>query len=326
VTSMLYSGNGSSTGLVTIGVQESGKEEVSCPTRYPITCTGPLAPSYTQQSSNGTSGAGATVPRGGTMTYTITNLSANTFYSVADAVTGKAYAAGVWTTGSTTSASSITVTTNPLTISGSYNGVVKATSVTAADMCSMYAAASSFSVLPVTLVELKGTRSNKANVLTWKTASEGYAVRFDVERSTDANRFEVIGKVSASGSNSSYRFTDQSFSSATNYYRLRMVDADGKSIYSKTVVLKEAGGSFLLTAIRPNPFLDELTVSLSLNESALLTVSLVDVAGRTVAAKRISGVPGANNIILTDLGRLPKGLYVVRVAGDGVLLQEKVLK
>jgi hypothetical protein len=84
VTNKLYAGNGTSTGLLTIGVQEPGKEELLCAAATAVTCTGPLTPSYTQQSSNGTSGSGATVPVGGTMTYTVSNLSPNTFYSVAD--------------------------------------------------------------------------------------------------------------------------------------------------------------------------------------------------------------------------------------------------
>jgi hypothetical protein len=55
VTNKLYAGNGTSTGLLTIGVQEPGKEEQLCPAATAVTCTGPLTPSYTQQSSNGTS-------------------------------------------------------------------------------------------------------------------------------------------------------------------------------------------------------------------------------------------------------------------------------
>lgn len=326
VTNKLYSGNGTSTGILTIGIQESGQEEIVCLTKYAVTCTGPITPSYTQQSSNGTTGADATVPTGGTMTYTITNLAPNTFYSVADANTGRSYASGVWTSGSVTPSSNITVTTYPLTASGTYSGVVKATSLTAADMCTALAATSSFKVLPVTIVALKGTHQNKANTLTWKTASEGNAIRFEVERSTSGVRFEAIGSVKANGSNSTYNFEDNRLTSPTNYYRLRMVEADGNVSYSRTIVVKETGNSLLLTTVRPNPFVNGLSVSLSLDKAVPVTISLLDVAGRVVTAKQITTVPGLNHVTLTGLAGLSKGLYVVNVSVDGMLLQEKILK
>jgi hypothetical protein len=105
-----------------------------------------------------------------------------------------------------------------------------------------------------------------------------------------------------------------------------MVDSDGKTAYSKTVVLKESGGSLLLTTVRPNPFTSEVTVVLSLNEARPLTVGLVDIAGRRVVTRQVVGVPGVNNISLSGLSNLPQGLYLVRVSGEGLLLQEKIVK
>ncbi len=326
VTNKLYAGNGTSTGMLTIGVQELGKEEITCPASVAVTCTEPLTPSYTQQSSNGTSGPGATIPAGGTMTYTITNLLPNTFYSVADATTGTAYASGVWTTSSTTSASTISLTTYPLTTSGTYNGMVKATSVSSYEMCSSFAAMSSFSVLPVTLVELKGVHNNTFNLISWKTAYEGNAHRFEIEKSTDGVTFRVIGFVGAKGSNSTYTFTDDKLSSTANYYRLRMVDADGRAAYSRTILLKDNGTSILLTAVRPNPFTSEITVSFSSTQSQIVTLLLLDAAGRSVARKQVASIQGASEAKLTGLTNLPKGMYILKVNCNGSIFQEKLVK
>ena len=318
----LYAG-----GVLTFGVQEGGTAgEVICGSSATVSCTGPLTPSYTQQSSNGTSGPGATVPKGGTMTYTITNLSPNTFYSVADATSGQAYASGVWTGGTTTSGSTITVTTYPLSASGTYNGAIKATSVTATDMCSTTATLSSFTVLPVTLIELRGEHTDGANVLHWQTAGEGNAVRFEVERSADGVNFLPIGSVPASGSNSAYAFTDNRLSAPVHYYRLRMMDAGGKAAYSKIIVIKDNGTSITLGAVRPNPVVSELTVSFSSGGVQTVKLELVDAAGRSVATKQLRSVPGLNNVKLEGLAALPKGLYVLKVRADAVQLQQKLLK
>lgn len=326
VTNKLYSGNGTSTGILTISVQETGKEEITCPATALVTCTGPLMPNYTQQSSNGTTGASATVPTGGTMTYTITNLSPNTFYSIADAVTGKSYAAGVWTSSSTSSASNVVVTTYPLTTSGTYNGVVKATSVTASEMCSNMGAMSAFKVLPVTFVEFKGTHVGNSNVLNWKTASENNTVSFDIERSLDGSNFTAIGSAVAKGTNSTYSFSDNKLSSAINYYRLRIIDRDGKFSYSKTLLLNNNGAGIVLSAVRPNPFVDNVSVTVMLNAPQKLMLTLTDAAGRTVAVKQTAGTQGVNEISLTGLANLPQGLYMMKLAtGEGVL-QEKLMK
>jgi hypothetical protein len=314
-------------GIVTIGIQEGGTAgEVVCASSATVSCTGPLTPSYTQQSSNGTSGPGATVPKGGTMTYTITNLTANTFYSVADATTGQAYASGIWTNSSTTAGSTITVTTNPLSTSGTYNGMIKATSVTANEMCSMTASLSSFTVLPVTLIELRGEHTDGANLLRWQTASEGNTVRFDVERSADGFSFSSIGRVAARGNNSVYSFTDNQLSSPVNYYRLRMVEENGKAAYSKIIVIKDNGTAVTLGAVRPNPIVSEVTVSFSTTRGQAITLVLVDAAGRSVATRQLRSVQGLNEVKLEGLSRLPKGMYVLKIRCDDVQLQEKLLK
>jgi hypothetical protein len=181
-------------------------------------------------------------------------------------------------------------------------------------------------VLAVTFTELKGTRSGKVNLLSWKTASEGTAIRFDVERSTDGANFSGIGAVAATGDNSTYTFADDQFTAATNYYRLRITDADGKVGYSKTIVLKEDGNSITLATVRPNPFMSEVTVSVSLNAAIPVTLSLVDMWGRTVAQKQVRGVKGFNTVKLTGLTTVSKGLYILQLAADGVVLQEKLVK
>lgn len=260
------------------------------------------------------------------MTYTITNLSPNTFYSVADAVTGQSYSSGIWTGSTTTSGDNIVVTTSPLTAAGTYNGVVKATAVTSFEMCSSLAMASTFKVLPVTFIEFKGVHANGANVLTWKTGVEANTVRFEIQRSTDGAGFVSIGLQAATGNNSAYAFTDQALSAPAYYYRLKVVDADGKRSYSRTIVLKDNGTSTVLNTVRPNPFVKEMTVSLTLNTPQKITLALVDAAGRAVAVKQVAGVQGLNTVVLSGLGSLSKGMYILRVNCDGSLFQEKVLK
>jgi hypothetical protein len=324
VANKLYSGDGTTTGKLTIGVQELGKEEISCPASATVTCSGPLTPSYTQQSSNGSTGSGATVPTGGTMTYTITNLSPITFYSIADAVTGKTYAGGTWTSSSTLPGDYITITTNALTASGSYNGVLKATLVSSANMCSSLATNSSFTVLPVALLEFKAVRNNTANLLAWKTGSEINLSRFEIEKSSDGRNYEKIGQVLATGAGT-YEFTDNNLANTANYYRLRMVDNDGKSNYSKVILLKQ-DNAISISSIRPNPFVNEVALQLMLTKSEAVNILLIDEKGRQVASKRVAALPGLTTVTLSNLQHLSSGVYLLQVVAGDKMLPQKLLK
>ncbi|HET7896044.1 MAG TPA: T9SS type A sorting domain-containing protein, partial [Flavisolibacter sp.] len=121
-------------------------------------------------------------------------------------------------------------------------------------------------------------------------------------------------------------FTDHNLSTSTNYYRLKVVDADGKVSYSKIILIKEHGASLVLTVVRPNPFTRELTVSLTLTAPQKLTFTLVDAAGRTVAVKKTTGIQGLNTVVFDGLGNVAKGLYVLQVQGADAQLREKVIK
>ncbi|HEX7903578.1 MAG TPA: T9SS type A sorting domain-containing protein [Chitinophagaceae bacterium] len=96
-------------------------------------------------------------------------------------------------------------------------------------------------VLPLTLIEFRVTKNNADNAdLMWKTAQEVNLSRFDIEKSTDGRKWEMIGFKSATGQQGSvqtYYYKDQSPSKDANYYRLHIMDRDGKSDYSPVRLL-----------------------------------------------------------------------------------------
>lgn len=75
--------------------------------------------------------------------------------------------------------------------------------------------------------------------LHWETISEKNTDHFEIEKSSDGIHFEVIGKVNAQGNSnavSNYRYIHVNpVDEGTVYYRVKEVDKDGESTYSKTV-------------------------------------------------------------------------------------------
>ena len=67
-----------------------------------------------------------------------------------------------------------------------------------------------------------------------------------------------------------------------------------------------------LEGLRPNPARGEVVAALSLSGDAPAVVELIDLAGRTVASRRVAG-GGAQRIELADAGALAPGVYLVRL-------------
>lgn len=91
-------------------------------------------------------------------------------------------------------------------------------------------------VLPVTILHFNGNRTVNGAALSWTVADEQNVKGYEVQRSADAINYTTIGFVKAG--QSSYSFMDRLPVKGNNYYRLRVVDADGKSSLSKVVPLQ----------------------------------------------------------------------------------------
>jgi hypothetical protein len=165
--------------------------------------------------------------------------------------------------------------------------------------------------LPLTLLNFSATKTNNTVSLTWQTANEVNTSHFTVQRSLDATSFSSVGNVTAKGNSSatnSYGFTDDvtSIKSGKIYYRLQMVDNDGKFTYSKiaTVNILSDGKFFV---VYPNPVKDQLILvtSTTVNKAE---IRITDQTGKLVYNQQLENVQAGvqNKINVTSLG---KGIY-----------------
>lgn len=315
VTGMLYAGNGTTTGILTIGVQEAGQEESSCPATYPVgpNCTAPAAPVVSPYGTQ-------SISAGQTITYTIQGPTAGVFYSISDGTSGTELAPGVWAS----STADFSMTTRPVT--GPTTALVKAVFMTSSgEVCTSLATSRSVSVLPVTLLYFNGVRNGAENVLSWEAAEELNSSHYIIERSTDGAAFRPAGEVPVRGQGVTYSFTDRQPGSGTTYYRLRMVDIDGRFTYSKVVAIKRST-SGLLSEIYPNPFTASIRLQLQLPSSSMVEVRVVDGTGKTVRTMSVKGVEGTNIFHLRGLQELGAGVYVLVVRAGSETFSTKLLK
>ena len=184
--------------------------------------------------------------------------------------------------------------------------------------------------LPAELVSFKGKNTEGGNLLTWQIASEVNTLGFDIERSNDGKIFEKIGFAKAKGSNSNYEFLDiitsakfETLPTLTTYYRLKINDLDGKTSYSN-VVSVAAKGKGLTAKIFPNPFSDNLTLDISTEKKAEITIDVIDILGRSVRHLTLN-TEGSLNVPISTKD-LPSGTYFLKISDGQTIIQQKIMR
>ena len=187
--------------------------------------------------------------------------------------------------------------------------------------------------LPVKLTSLRAVRQNTNAVLNWITASERNASQFIIERSMDRRNFEVAGSVRATGNSSvsnNYQFTDNNIGRVaigkTVYYRLRMVDADGKFEYSPMVAVSFEERTRPAVNVYPNPFTANVSINITADVDAKANITIVDLYGKVVAEIDREVVKGDNLINIDTLHNLTPGVYFVKVNAGNSEMVTKLIK
>ena len=165
--------------------------------------------------------------------------------------------------------------------------------------------------LPLSLLDFNAVAQGGRSLLSWHTGEEENTSRFVIQRSTDALHWDSIGVVAAAGQSNvtlGYSFTDVSPKKGYDYYRLGMVDIDGRQQLSavKRVWIGDAG----MVRVYPNPVRDVLTLEMA--EDGAGRVQLYNSAGAGVLAQEFSGYT-----VNLSLGALPVGVYHLVIRQNG---------
>lgn len=171
-------------------------------------------------------------------------------------------------------------------------------------------------LLPVTITDFTAVLRNESVVVNWYATHETNFSSFEVERSTDVTHFTKIGSVE--GKNlANYSFTDDQLPSASSvYYRLKMIDIDGKSSYSKIASIK-INSLFSSASVSPNPASDKIDIKLKTTLSGNSNIQIVDLNGRVL---RNEVITNNTNLITQDISKLPAGRYFVRISNASQII------
>lgn len=170
------------------------------------------------------------------------------------------------------------------------------------------------SPVPVKLLNFKAVADKCDAMLTWSTESEYNFSHFDLEYSFDARTYVKIGSVPGKGivTGSNYSFVYPQLN-GKGYYRLKMVDMDGRLQVSNIAPATTNCTDKPQVVIYPNPvkFDQPLIVNIT-GYSGSIKGSLYDAAGRII--KTYTLLINSNSLSVTDL---PAGTYMLKIENEG---------
>jgi hypothetical protein len=178
--------------------------------------------------------------------------------------------------------------------------------------------------LPLELISFTAVADGGNTKLAWTTEDQVNVSRFEIERASfNSQSFSVIGTVPVNnGTSGQYSHTDVNARNYVEkaYYRLKVIDNDGRFKYSQIVFVNF--GDILAAAIRPTLVSSGQPVTVYTGSSAnarTYTGILYNQSGHILE----KWTAPANGYKQIETGRLSKGMYVVRIIQDKGILTEK---
>lgn len=197
------------------------------------------------------------------------------------------YTNGVWDTNTTASATG----TNPYSITR--NGITTLSPFTVADISY---------TLPLELLNFDGKAGDNIHTLFWQTANEEKIACFELQQSENGIDFKTITRLAAKNKQSNqYLFDNKNLLQSDNYYRLKIVEADGKVSFSNIIILENRAKESLI--LYPNPTTGALYIRAN-NTTQPVTVF------NEVGSLIFSAQSTPNQL---EMSHLPSGSYLVKI-------------
>ncbi|MES2777228.1 MAG: glycosyl hydrolase [Bacteroidota bacterium] len=166
--------------------------------------------------------------------------------------------------------------------------------------------------LPIRLMSFDGKATGQGNLLNWKLTTEGDATRVELEKGSDARNFSSIYSLTTAENNNvqSFSFTDSRISGAINYYRLKMIETNGRTAYSPVVAIINNVKGIELVGLYPTLVNNGTVLSVAAAKQTTIRTVVTDMFGRTLQAATHQLVTGSS-LLTIDASRLAAGVYHV---------------
>ncbi len=184
-------------------------------------------------------------------------------------------------------------------------------------------------VVPVEFSSFTSETFRGKVLLSWETGTETNNRGFEIQRSSDAKEWTIVGFVDGKGTSTfpnKYKYTDEPAAGGTYYYRLKQIDFTGEFKYSNTlevnlIIIK----NYTLEQNYPNPFNPSTTIGYELPAESDVIIKVFDILGNEVATlvngKQTAGV----HEVKFDGSKQGSGIYIYRMTTGTVTQTKKMI-
>jgi hypothetical protein len=167
--------------------------------------------------------------------------------------------------------------------------------------------------LPINLNYLNGFKQNGSHNIAWKvTCTNNPNVTMSLERSADNRTFTGITTITADAvrCEQPFSFTDNNPLPGTNYYRLKITDANGKISYSAAIAILNAASGFDIVGLLPTLVNNNAILNVTAAQKTKMDVVVTDIAGKQVQKIAYNLIAGSNQFSI-NLSNLSAGTYQI---------------
>ena len=163
---------------------------------------------------------------------------------------------------------------------------------------------------------------NDNTTLNWECEDQIDFSHFEIERKTPNSNFTPIGTRVAINSSGrlSYSFIDNVSGANENafFYRLKMVDIDGKYTYSKTILVRKQERYLTGISMSPNPVsnIGDATIRFNAITNSVVTLRILDMSGKIVHSQKRAVTAGINSVYIDRSPTLTPGTYTIQLINE----------
>jgi len=173
--------------------------------------------------------------------------------------------------------------------------------------------------LPIELKSITAKNTGASNRIDWTTVSETSTDYFELERSSDGRIFSYLSKIASNDKPSDYVYYDEAPLAKDNYYRLKLLNKNGRFSYSKTVIAVMPDSKAFALEAYPNPVAEKVLVKVYGSENGSLSIS--DITGKVILTTVMKGTESD-----IDLNKIAAGVYFIRYTDGHFSETIKIMK
>lgn len=183
-------------------------------------------------------------------------------------------------------------------------------------------------ILPIHFMSFSGNANANKAQLAWSVADNETGSHFEVEKSTDGKKYQSVATVMTSNNvgTEKYDFTDAAFISSGSFYRIKVINKDNSTSYSKTVYIKGATTVDNKLTLMQNPVQSALNFSFTAATDETAEVAIYNLAGVKMHSQKVNARKGTNSISLGMDSKFNKGAYILTVQSSTASRSTQLIK